>query len=50
MKKQIKNFTLVEMLTVVAIISILAALVIPTVIIAQNKGRVPRQNPTFPAS
>lgn len=40
MKKQIKNFTLVEMLTVVAIISILAALVIPTVIIAQNKGRV----------
>lgn len=40
MKKQFKRFTLVEMLTVVAIISILAALVIPTVIIAQNRGRV----------
>ena len=40
MKTQSKRFTLVEMLTVVAIISILAALVIPTVIIAQNRGRV----------
>lgn len=40
MKTQSRRFTLVEMLTVVAIISILAALVIPTVIIAQNRGRV----------
>ena len=35
-----KNFTLVEMLTVIAIISILAGLVIPVVIIAQERGRV----------
>ena len=40
MKKLSKRFTLVEVLAVVAIISILAALVIPTVIIAQNRGRV----------
>ena len=40
MKKLSRRFTLVEMLTVVAIISILAALVIPTVIIVQNRGRV----------
>ena len=39
MKKNIKRFTLVEMLTVVAIIGILAGLIIPTVIIAQNRGR-----------
>ncbi len=35
-----KNFTLVEMLTVIAIISILAGLVIPVVIIAQERGRI----------
>ena len=40
MKKTIRRFTLVEMLTVVAIIGILAGLIIPTVIIAQNRGRV----------
>ena len=39
MKKTIRRFTLVEMLTVVAIIGILAGLIIPTVIIAQNRGR-----------
>ena len=39
MKKR-NNFTLVEMLTVVAIIGILAGLVIPTVIIAKNRGQV----------
>ena len=39
MKKNIKRFTLVEMLTVVAIIGILAGIIIPTVIIAQNRGR-----------
>ena len=39
MKKRISRFTLVEMLTVVAIIGILAGLIIPTVIIAQNRGR-----------
>ena len=39
MKKTIRRFTLVEMLTVVAIIGILAGLIIPTVIIAQRRGR-----------
>lgn len=39
MKKCARRFTLVEMLTVIAIISILAGLVIPTVIIAQRRGR-----------
>ena len=34
-----RRFTLVEMLTVIAIISILAGLVIPVVVIAQAKGR-----------
>ena len=40
MKKYNRNFTLVEMLTVVAIIAILAGIIIPTVIIAQNRGRI----------
>ena len=40
MKKHARHFTLVEMLTVVAIIGILAGLIIPTVVISQNKGRV----------
>ncbi len=39
MKKFIRRFTLVEMLTVIAIISILAGLVIPVVVIAQERGR-----------
>lgn len=39
MKKRIQHFTLVEMLTVVAIIGILAGLIIPTVVIAQRRGR-----------
>lgn len=39
MKKTIRRFTLVEMLTVVAIIGILAGLIIPTVVIAQRRGR-----------
>ena len=40
MKKYNRHFTLVEMLTVVAIIGILAGLIIPTVVISQKKGRV----------
>ena len=40
MKRRHNNFTLVEMLTVIAIIGILAGLVIPTVIIAKNRGQV----------
>ena len=39
MKKRFRRFTLVEMLTVVAIIGILAGLIIPTVVIAQRRGR-----------
>lgn len=39
MYKYTRRFTLVEMLTVIAIISILAGLVIPVVVIAQAKGR-----------
>lgn len=39
MKKTFRRFTLVEMLTVVAIIGILAGLIIPTVVIAQRRGR-----------
>ena len=39
MTKRMHRFTLVEMLTVIAIISILAGLVIPVVVIAQERGR-----------
>ncbi|MCI5778658.1 MAG: type II secretion system GspH family protein [Lentisphaeria bacterium] len=39
MNRTTRRFTLVEMLTVIAIISILAGLVIPVVIIAQERGR-----------
>ena len=39
MNNSTRRFTLVEMLTVIAIISILAGLVIPVVIIAQERGR-----------
>lgn len=38
MKKRINYFTLTEMLTVIAIIGILAAIVTPTVIIARKRG------------
>lgn len=39
MKRSLRRFTLIEMLTVIAIISVLAGLVIPVVIIAQERGR-----------
>ena len=39
MKRYFSRFTLVEMLTVIAIISILAGIVIPVVIVAQESGR-----------
>ena len=39
MQKRMHRFTLVEMLTVIAIISILAGLIIPVVVIAQERGR-----------
>ena len=39
MNKSFRRFTLVEMLTVIAIISILAGLVIPIVIISRQRGR-----------
>ena len=38
MKRYFSRFTLVEMLTVIAIISILAGIVIPVVIVAQESG------------
>ena len=40
MKKTIRHFTLVEMLGVIAIIGILAGLIIPSVIIAKNRGQI----------
>ena len=39
MNRSYRRFTLVEMLTVIAIISILAGLVIPIVIISRQRGR-----------
>ena len=40
MKKQTCPFTLVEMLTVIAIIGVLAAIVTPAVILARQRGMV----------
>lgn len=40
MKRTIRKFTLVEMLTVIAIIGILAAIVVPAVILARQRGLV----------
>lgn len=40
MKKYRHNFTLTEMLTVIVIIGILAAIVVPVVIISRDRGRV----------
>ena len=40
MKKRISRFTLVEMLTVIAILAILAGIITPVVIIARQRGRI----------